>query len=64
MKPLESRGRRVDRPEPWRAPGALDETGAKYEYMDLQVGGKAEGLSAAEIRDVARTFSIDSPWLQ
>ncbi|WP_084124123.1 class II aldolase/adducin family protein [Demequina sp. NBRC 110054] len=39
------------------------ETGAKYEFMDLQVGGKAEGLSAAEIRGVAETFSIDSPWL-
>ncbi|WNM23841.1 class II aldolase/adducin family protein [Demequina capsici] len=40
------------------------ETGAKYEYMDIVAGGRAEGLSAAEIRGVAETFSIDSPWLQ
>ena len=39
------------------------ETGAKYEYMDLMVGGRAEGLTRDEIRSVATTFAIESPWL-
>ncbi|WP_062201152.1 class II aldolase/adducin family protein [Demequina salsinemoris] len=39
------------------------ETGAKYEFMDLQAGGKAEGLSREEIRGVADTFGISSQWL-
>lgn len=40
------------------------ETGAKYEYMDLAAGGRAEGLTREEIGDVARTFSIESPWVR
>lgn len=39
------------------------ETGAKYEYMDLAAGGRAEGLTREEIRSVADAFSIDSPWV-
>lgn len=39
------------------------ETGAKYEYMDLVAGGRAEGLTRAEIRSVADEFEIDSPWV-
>ncbi|WP_227589873.1 class II aldolase/adducin family protein [Demequina pelophila] len=39
------------------------ETGAKYEYMDLVAGGRAEGLSAEDIREVADTFGIKSQWL-
>ncbi|WP_062385581.1 class II aldolase/adducin family protein [Demequina iriomotensis] len=39
------------------------ETGAKYEYMDIVAGGRAEGLTKQEISDVATTFAIDSPWL-
>ena len=39
------------------------ETGAKYEYMDLMAGGRAEGLSQEEISKVASTFSIESRWL-
>lgn len=38
------------------------ETGAKYEYMDLVAGGRAEGLTRDEIASVAREFDIDSPW--
>lgn len=38
------------------------ETGAKYEYMDLVAGGRAEGLTDAEIGAVAEAFSVDSPW--
>lgn len=39
------------------------ETGAKYEVMNLAGGGRAEGLSRAEIRAVAEAFDVDSPWL-
>src|SRR5665647_8343 len=39
------------------------ETGARYEYMDLVAGGKAEGLTRAEITAVATEFSIDSRWV-
>ena len=39
------------------------ETGAKYEYMDLLAGGRAEGLTDAEITSVAQEFNIDSPWV-
>lgn len=39
------------------------ETGAKYEYMDLAAGGQAEGLTRDEIRSVASTFAIESPWV-
>lgn len=38
------------------------ETGAKYEYMDLVAGGRAEGLTAREIADVADAFGINSSW--
>ncbi len=38
------------------------ETGARYEYMDLVAGGRAEGLTPQEIRSVADEFSVDSPW--
>ena len=39
------------------------ETGAKYEYMDIIAGGRAEGLTHAEIKSVADEFEIDSPWV-
>ena len=39
------------------------ETAAHYEYMDIVAGGRAEGLSKAEIRSVADEFGIVSPWL-
>ncbi len=39
------------------------ETGARYEYMDLVAGGRAEGLTKNEVRRVAGEFSVDSPWL-
>lgn len=39
------------------------ETGAKYEYMDLVAGGRAEGLTDAEIAAVAAAFAVDSPWV-
>lgn len=39
------------------------ETGAKYEYMDLVAGGRAEGLRREEITAVATEFGIDSPWV-
>lgn len=38
------------------------ETGAKYEYMDLCAGGRAEGLTKAEITSVATEFDVESPW--
>ncbi|MEV0899419.1 class II aldolase/adducin family protein [Actinoplanes sp. NPDC049802] len=38
------------------------ETGAKYEYMDLVAGGRAQGLTREEITAVAREFDVDSPW--
>jgi len=48
--------------------GAVDrieyaETGARYEYLDLAAGGRAEGLTREEISAVATTFGIDSPWV-
>ena len=39
------------------------ETAARYEYMDLLGGGRAEGLTREEIATVATTFSIESRWL-
>lgn len=39
------------------------EAAAHYEVLDLQVGGKAEGITADELSEVATTFSIDSPYL-
>lgn len=34
------------------------EAAARYEYMDLLAGGRAEGLTRAEIRSVADTFGV------
>ncbi|SFB07774.1 class II aldolase/adducin family protein [Cellulomonas marina] len=39
------------------------ETGARYEYMDLVAGGRAEGLTREEIGRVADEFGIVSPWV-
>jgi len=39
------------------------ETGARYEYMDLVAGGRAQGLTPEEIGAVAREFDIDSRWV-
>ncbi|WP_028048700.1 class II aldolase/adducin family protein [Cellulomonas sp. URHD0024] len=39
------------------------ETGARYEYMDLVAGGRAEGLTLEQIGSVAREFNIDSRWV-
>lgn len=39
------------------------ETGAKYEYMDVAAGGRAEGLTREEIASVANEFNIDSRWV-
>jgi len=38
------------------------ETGARYEYMNLVAGGRAEGLSDDEISAVAREFGVTSQW--
>ncbi|WP_278235051.1 class II aldolase/adducin family protein [Isoptericola sp. AK164] len=40
------------------------ETGARYEYMDLVAGGRAQGLTDAEMSSVARAFDVDSPWVR
>ncbi|MBB2921796.1 class II aldolase/adducin family protein [Cellulomonas cellasea] len=37
------------------------ETGARYEYMNIVAGGAAEGLTDAEIAEVAAEFGIVSP---
>lgn len=34
------------------------ETGARYEYMDILAGGRAEGLSVEEMRAVKAAFSV------
>jgi rhamnulose-1-phosphate aldolase len=34
------------------------ETAARYEYMDLLAGGRAEGLTRDEIRSVVETFGV------
>jgi rhamnulose-1-phosphate aldolase len=39
------------------------ETGARYEYLDLVAGGRAEGLTKDEVRRVAIAFAVDSPWV-
>jgi rhamnulose-1-phosphate aldolase len=39
------------------------ETGAKYEYMNLVAGGRAEGLRKTEIREVADAFGVASRWV-
>jgi rhamnulose-1-phosphate aldolase len=36
------------------------ETAARYEYMDLLTGGRAEGLTRDEIRSVVDTFGIET----
>ncbi|MHC3469454.1 class II aldolase/adducin family protein [Streptomyces sp. 7R007] len=38
------------------------ETGARYEYMDMVAGSRAEGLTAQEIKRVATAFDVISPW--
>lgn len=40
------------------------ETGARYEYMDIVAGGRAEGLTPAETADVATAFDVSSPWVR
>ena len=34
------------------------ETAARYEYMDLVCGGKGEGLTLEELRDVVEAFNV------
>lgn len=48
-----------------RAVDAIEyvETAARYEYMDLLLGGRAEGLTDDELGAIATTFSVDSPWI-
>jgi len=36
------------------------ETAARYEYMDLVAGGKAEGLTPSEIREVVDAFGVET----
>jgi rhamnulose-1-phosphate aldolase len=36
------------------------ETGARYEYMDLVAGGRAEGLTVEETRAIVDAFGIDT----
>ncbi|WP_426592882.1 class II aldolase/adducin family protein [Cellulomonas sp. McL0617] len=40
------------------------ETGARYEYMDLVAGGRADGLTLHEIASVAEEFGIASRWVR
>jgi rhamnulose-1-phosphate aldolase len=39
------------------------ETGARYEYMDLVAGGRAEGLTADELKRVVTAFDIQTRWV-
>jgi len=39
------------------------ETAAAYEYMDIVAGGRAVGLTDAEIQAVLRSFEVESPLL-
>ncbi|MEO8286228.1 MAG: class II aldolase/adducin family protein [Chloroflexota bacterium] len=45
-----------------RAADRIDyiETAARYEYMDVVAGGKGEGLSDAELREVVRAFNVNT----
>jgi rhamnulose-1-phosphate aldolase len=36
------------------------ETAAHYEYMDLMAGGKGEGLTEEELREVVRAFNVNT----
>jgi len=36
------------------------ETAANYEYMDLLTGGRAEGLTVAELKAVVAAFDVDT----
>ncbi|MFL5734913.1 MAG: class II aldolase/adducin family protein [Chloroflexia bacterium] len=36
------------------------ETAAHYEYMDLMAGGKGEGLSDEELREVVKAFNVNT----
>lgn len=38
------------------------ETGARYEYLDMVAGGRAEGLTADELGRVGEAFAVDSPF--
>lgn len=40
------------------------ETGARYEFMDLTAGGRAQGLTEEEISAVALEFGVESPWVR
>jgi rhamnulose-1-phosphate aldolase len=37
------------------------ETAARYEYLNLAIGGRATGLTNAELARIVRTFGIESP---
>jgi rhamnulose-1-phosphate aldolase len=37
------------------------ETAAHYEYLDLVAGGKGEGLSDDDLREVVRAFNVNTP---
>jgi rhamnulose-1-phosphate aldolase len=37
------------------------EAGARYEYMDLMVGGRGEGLTVDEMRSIVAAFGVDTP---
>lgn len=39
------------------------ETAARYEYMDLVAGGRAEGLTDAELQRVVSAFDVAARWL-
>lgn len=39
------------------------ETAARYEYMNLIAGSPAEGLTADEVKQIAATFGVTSPWI-
>jgi rhamnulose-1-phosphate aldolase len=47
---------------PTRAVDRIDyaETAARYEYMDLVAGGKAEGLTRPELEEVIGAFNVDA----
>lgn len=38
------------------------ETAARYEYMDLMAGGRAEGLTGDELRAVVDAFGVKTGW--
>jgi rhamnulose-1-phosphate aldolase len=36
------------------------EAAARYEYMDLVAGGRAQGMTRDEAREVVRAFNVDT----